>query len=96
VLPFLLGLKFKATAVIPLAMALIALKTWKALTLGLLSIVLSAAMVIFKLTRPPKVSTYEVYYPPSHHHLVDHPVYDHHAAARALPDDLAYSAYKTN
>ena len=51
-IPFLLGLKFKATALVPLALALIALKTWKALTLGLLSLVLSGAMVIFKLTKP--------------------------------------------
>ncbi|VVC90286.1 unnamed protein product [Leptidea sinapis] len=41
VLPFLLGLKFKASVLVPLALALIALKTWKALTLGLISLVLS-------------------------------------------------------
>jgi len=52
VLPFLLGLKFKATALVPLALSLIALKTWKALTLGLLSLVLSGAMVIFRFTKP--------------------------------------------
>lgn len=40
-LPFLLGLKFKASVLVPLALALIALKTWKALTLGLISLVLS-------------------------------------------------------
>jgi len=51
-IPFLLGLKFKATALVPLAFALIALKTWKAMTLGLLSLVLSGAMVIFKYTKP--------------------------------------------
>ena len=52
VLPFILGLKFKTTALIPLALSLIALKTWKALTLGLLSLVLSGAMVIFRFTKP--------------------------------------------
>jgi hypothetical protein len=52
VIPFLLGLKFKATALIPLALAMIALKTWKAFTLGLLSMVLSGAMIIFKITKP--------------------------------------------
>ena len=52
VIPFLLGLKFKTAVLLPLALALTALKTWKALTLGLLSLVLSAAMVIFKFTKP--------------------------------------------
>lgn len=51
-IPFLLGLKFKTTVLVPLAFALIALKTWKALTLGLLSMVLSAAMLIFKFAKP--------------------------------------------
>ncbi|XP_011880688.1 PREDICTED: uncharacterized protein LOC105569108 [Vollenhovia emeryi] len=67
-IPFLLGLKFKATALVPLALALIALKTWKALTLGLLSLVLSGAMVLFKLTKP-KVAYEVVHYghPPIEH-----------------------------
>ncbi|XP_011314386.1 uncharacterized protein Osi18 [Fopius arisanus] len=67
-IPFLLGLKFKATALVPLALALIALKTWKALTLGLLSMVLSGAMLIFKLTKP-KVAYEVVHYghPPVEH-----------------------------
>ncbi|XP_071557029.1 uncharacterized protein Osi18 [Temnothorax nylanderi] len=67
-IPFLLGLKFKATALVPLALGLIALKTWKALTLGLLSLVLSGAMVIFKLTKP-KVAYEVVHYghPPIEH-----------------------------
>ncbi|KAG8223565.1 hypothetical protein J437_LFUL003029 [Ladona fulva] len=64
VIPFLLGLKFKATALIPLALSLIALKTWKALTLGLLSLVLTGAMVIFRFGKPPKVVSYEVYHYP--------------------------------
>ncbi|KAJ0170862.1 hypothetical protein K1T71_013634 [Dendrolimus kikuchii] len=76
-LPFLLGLKFKASVLVPLALALIALKTWKALTLGLISLVLSGAMVIFKFTKP-KVVNYEVIHYPQHH--VEHHV-DHHAAA---------------
>lgn len=45
-LPFLLGLKFKASVLVPLALALIALKTWKALTLGLISLVLSGKLFI--------------------------------------------------
>ncbi|XP_012228123.1 uncharacterized protein Osi18 [Linepithema humile] len=69
IIPFLLGLKFKATAVVPIALALIALKTWKALTLGLLSLVLSGAMVIFKLTKP-KVAYEVVHYG---HPPVEHP-----------------------
>ncbi|XP_031786259.1 uncharacterized protein LOC100118417 [Nasonia vitripennis] len=68
-IPFLLGLKFKATALVPLALALIALKTWKALTLGLLSLVLSGAMLIFKLTKP-KVAYEVVHYG---HPPVEHP-----------------------
>ncbi|XP_011505143.1 PREDICTED: uncharacterized protein LOC105367967 [Ceratosolen solmsi marchali] len=68
-IPFLLGLKFKATALVPLALALIALKTWKALTLGLLSLVLSGAMLIFKLTKP-KVAYEVLHYG---HPPVEHP-----------------------
>ncbi|KAG7190688.1 hypothetical protein KM043_006766 [Ampulex compressa] len=68
-IPFLLGLKFKATALVPLAIALIALKTWKALTLGLLSMVLSGAMMIFKLSKP-KVAYEVVHYG---HPPVEHP-----------------------
>ncbi|KAL0811322.1 hypothetical protein ABMA28_009736 [Loxostege sticticalis] len=99
-LPFLLGLKFKASVLVPLALALIALKTWKALTLGLISLVLSGAMVIFKFTKP-KVVNYEVIHYPQHH--VEHHV-DHHAAAwdahgpyqaRSYEDahDIAYSGH---
>nr|XP_022918591.1 uncharacterized protein LOC111427605 [Onthophagus taurus] len=73
IVPFLLGLKFKTAVLVPLALALIALKTWKALTLGLLSMVLTGAMLIFKLSKP-KVTTYEVVHYPQHldHHHVDH------------------------
>ncbi|BES96448.1 osiris 18 [Nesidiocoris tenuis] len=85
VMPFILGLKFKATAVIPIAIALIALKTWKALTLGLLSLVLTAAMVIFRLTKP-KILNYEVYYPSHHHH-------DEHYHGRGL-NDLPYRGHQ--
>lgn len=79
VIPFLLGLKFKATVLIPLAIAVIALKTWKALTLGLLSLVLSAAMVIYKFTKPKVVGVEILHYPSpvhAHHH-------DGYAHARA-------------
>ncbi|KAL1137652.1 hypothetical protein AAG570_009348 [Ranatra chinensis] len=99
VLPFLLGLKFKAVVVIPLALAFIALKTWKALTLGLLSVVLSASMILFKLSRP-KVVNYELYYPPppppptAHHHIIADPsgppigafAFDHHRHHRQARD----------
>lgn len=51
-MPFLLGLKFKTTVLLPLAFALIALKAWKALTLGLISLVVSTAVVVFKLAKP--------------------------------------------
>ncbi|CAH2268245.1 jg22304 [Pararge aegeria aegeria] len=97
-LPFLLGLKFKASVLVPLALALIALKTWKALTLGLISLVLSGAMVIFKFTKP-KVVNYEVIHYPQHHveHHVDHhaPAWDAHGPyqARSYEDahEIAYS-----
>ncbi|CAG9569447.1 unnamed protein product [Danaus chrysippus] len=97
-LPFLLGLKFKASVLVPLALALIALKTWKALTLGLISLVLSGAMVIFKFTKP-KVVNYEVIHYPQHHveHHVDHhaPGWDAHGPyqARSYEDahEIAYS-----
>lgn len=69
ILPFLLGLKLKTTVLVPLALALIALKTWKAMTLGLLSLVLSGALVIFKIAKP-KIVNYEVVHYPQHH--VDH------------------------
>ncbi|XP_025836417.1 uncharacterized protein LOC108734494, partial [Agrilus planipennis] len=97
--PFLLGLKFKTAVLVPLALALIALKTWKALTLGLLSLVLTGALVIFRLTKP-KVTTYEVVHYPQHEHV-------HHIEAAAAPtgweqpvygrslnpQEMAYSAY---
>jgi hypothetical protein len=95
VIPFLLGLKFKATALVPLALALIALKTWKALTLGLLSIVLSGAMIIFKFTKP-KVVNYEVYHYPAAAPVIEHPAptYEQPGWGRAAdPQPLAYRAY---
>ncbi|XP_055383149.1 uncharacterized protein LOC129613201 [Condylostylus longicornis] len=79
-LPFLLGLKFKSTVLVPLALSLIALKTWKAMTLGLLSLVLSGAILIFKVAKP-KFAHYEVVHYPHHHHVehhVDHIVPHHH------------------
>ncbi|XP_055587010.1 uncharacterized protein LOC129739555 [Uranotaenia lowii] len=81
-IPFLLGIKFKSTVLVPLALALIALKTWKAMTLGLLSMVLSGAMVIFKFAKPKIVNYEVVHYPPPHHaHHVDHHIDHHHIAA---------------
>lgn len=71
-IPFLLGLKFKSTVLVPLSLALIALKSWKAMTLGLLSLVLAGAMVIFKFAKP-KIVNYEIVHFPHHpHHHVDH------------------------
>lgn len=86
---------------VPLAMALIALKTWKALTLGLLSLVMAGAIAIFKLAKP-KVVNYEVVHFPHHHvdhhhvdhHIDHHPHHLHHGWARQ--DDaqnLAYNAF---
>lgn len=63
-IPFLLGVKFNTTVLVPLALALIALKSWKAMTLGLLSIVLGAAMIIFKFAKP-KIVNYEIVHYPS-------------------------------
>ncbi|XP_049880833.1 uncharacterized protein LOC126377183 [Pectinophora gossypiella] len=96
-LPFLLGLKFKASVLVPLALALIALKTWKALTLGLISLVLSGAMVIFKFTKP-KVVNYEVIHYPQHHveHHVDHhaPAWDAHGPYQARSYEDAHDAHE--
>jgi hypothetical protein len=73
-IPFLLGLKFKTTVLVPIALALIALKTWKAMTLGLLSLVMTIAMVIFKFAKPKIVNYEVVHYPhPIDHHHVHHP-----------------------
>jgi hypothetical protein len=74
-IPFVLGLKFKTTVLLPLAFALIALKAWKALTLGLLSLVVSAAVVVFKLAKP-KVVNYEVVHYPHHYEHPHH--FEHH------------------
>ncbi|KAL1498045.1 hypothetical protein ABEB36_008905 [Hypothenemus hampei] len=102
ILPFLLGLKFKTAILVPLALTLIALKTWKALTLGLLSLVLTGALLIFKLTKPKAVN-YEVIHYPQHidHHVVDHPPissgWDHPGYGRQFDSqELAYNAYLTD
>nr|XP_023024688.1 uncharacterized protein LOC111512767 [Leptinotarsa decemlineata] len=103
IFPFLLGLKFKTAVLVPLALALIALKTWKALTLALLSLVLTGAIAMFSKFIGPKVPTYEVIHYPHHPVHVDydhidvvpapavsygHPVY----AARAFDEQqLAYT-----
>ncbi|GLV32660.1 Osiris 18 [Carabus blaptoides fortunei] len=98
-IPFLLGLKFKTAVLVPLALALIALKTWKAMTLGLLSLVLTGAMLIFKFTKP-KIVNYEVVHYPHHHdvHHVEHAApagWDHAGYGRELTgDQLAYNAYQ--
>ncbi|XP_057652281.1 uncharacterized protein LOC130891502 [Diorhabda carinulata] len=109
IFPFLLGLKFKAALIIPFALALIALKTWKALTLGLLSLVLTGAISIFSKLLAPKVPAYEVVHHPHH---IDHHVGYHHIdvlpapavpavpvgaplyVARNLGQNLAYSAHR--
>ncbi|KAL1401354.1 hypothetical protein pipiens_006673 [Culex pipiens pipiens] len=88
-IPFLLGIKFKSTVLVPLALALIALKTWKAMTLGLLSMVLSGAMVIFKFAKPKIVNYEVVHYPPPHTHHVDHHIDHHHIASPHVHWDAA-------
>lgn len=107
IIPFLVGLKFKTSVMVPLAMALIALKTWKALTLGLLSLVLGGALFIFKLAKPKVVNYEVVHYPHHDHHHIDHHHVDHahidHAHAHHLQhgwgrqaadsQELAYSAF---
>jgi Protein of unknown function (DUF1676) len=76
-IPFFLGLKLKTTVMVPLALAMIAVKAWKAITLSLLSLVLGGAIVIFKLLKP-KVVNYEVVHYPHHHHHLDHHLDHHH------------------
>lgn len=83
-IPFLLGLKFKTTVLVPITLALIALKTWKAMTLGLLSLVMTIAMVIFKFAKPKIVNYEVVHYPhPIDHHHIHHP--PPHAHVHAHP-----------
>ncbi|KAJ8976985.1 hypothetical protein NQ317_013986 [Molorchus minor] len=92
ILPFLLGLKFKTAVVVPITLAIIALKTWKALTLGLLSLVLTGALLIFRLTKP-KVVNYEVIHYPQH---VEHPApgWEHAGYGRHFDHNkLAYNDY---
>lgn len=72
-----MGLKFKTTVLIPVAIAIIALKTWKALTLGLLSLVLSAAMVIYRFTKPKVVGVEILHYPSPSLHTHHHDGYAH-------------------
>lgn len=80
-IPFLLGLKFKTTVLVPLTLALIAMKTWKAMTLGLLSMVMTIAMVIFKFAKP-KIVNYEVVHYP---HPIEHVHHPHPPPAHAHP-----------
>lgn len=109
IIPFLLGLKFKATALLPLALALIALKTWKALTLGLLSLVLSGALLMFRFATKPKILSYEVvhhappvihsapiapHYIDHHDHIHDHHAYDHPPFNKRSLDYLNNSPYR--
>ncbi|XP_063706259.1 uncharacterized protein LOC134835317 [Culicoides brevitarsis] len=96
-IPFLLGLKFKSTVLVPLSLALIALKSWKAMTLGLLSLVLAGAMVIFKFAKP-KIVNYEIVHFPHHPHVphVDHHPIIHdgpHWARKLESEELAYKGY---
>ena len=90
-IPFLLGLKFKTTVLVPIALALIALKTWKAMTLGLLSLVLTGAMVIFKFAKP-KVVNYEVVHYP--HHVDHHHDHIEHAPHVHLPHPHHHVAFE--
>lgn len=83
--PFLLGLKFKTTVLVPLALALIALKTWKAMTLGLLSLVMTGAMVIFKFAKPKIVNYEVVHYPHPIEHHVHGPPHIHAPPPHAHP-----------
>ncbi|XP_055677155.1 uncharacterized protein LOC129786281 [Lutzomyia longipalpis] len=99
-IPFLLGLKIKTFGLVPLALALIALKTWKAMTLGLLSLVVAGAIVIFRLAKP-KVVNYEVVHYPHHHHIEHHVDHPHHVhfdppqgwSRQMDAQEMAYSSY---
>lgn len=94
IIPFLVGLKFKASVLVPLAITMIALKTWKALTLGLLSLVLAGSIAVFKLVKP-KVVNYEVVHFPHPHHVDHHHGHHlHHGWARQdYAQNLAYNAF---
>jgi hypothetical protein len=87
-LPFLLMLKLKAAALIPLALGALALLALKALIVGKLALVLSGLIGLQKLlSSKHSTQSYEV---------VAHPHYseEHGHYGRSLePQDIAYRAY---
>lgn len=86
-LPFLLMLKLKAAALIPLALGGLALLALKALIVGKLALVLSALIGLQKLLGSKHHSqSYEV---------VAHPHYseEHAHYGRSLNNDLPYAAH---
>nr|CAH7742902.1 unnamed protein product [Callosobruchus chinensis] len=101
ILPFLLGLKFKTAVLVPLALALIALKTWKALTLSLLSLVLTGTISVFSkfVSKTPAYEVLHYSQPHVDYHHVDVPVpavaYGHpvYAGRELSAQDIAYNAH---
>ncbi|CAH1966049.1 unnamed protein product [Acanthoscelides obtectus] len=101
IIPFLLGLKFKTAVLVPLALALIALKTWKALTLSLLSLVLTGTISVFSkfVSKAPAYEVLHYSQPHVDYHHVDVPVpavaYGHpvYAGRELSAQDIAYSAH---
>ncbi|XP_046409232.1 uncharacterized protein LOC124174167 [Ischnura elegans] len=71
-LPLLLLLKLKIAALIPLAIAAIALIAGKALLIGKLALVLAIVLGLKKLFSQEKVVTYEVVAHPHHSHSHSH------------------------
>ncbi|KAL1498046.1 hypothetical protein ABEB36_008906 [Hypothenemus hampei] len=70
IFPFLLGLKFNTAVLVPITLGLIALKTWKAFTFGLISLVLTGAVAVFsKFLKPPQYEV--VHYPHIDTHHID-------------------------
>ncbi|XP_067007006.1 uncharacterized protein Osi9 [Anabrus simplex] len=98
-LPLLLLLKLKATALIPVALGALALLSLKALIVGKLALLLAGLIAVQKLlANRQNTQTYEVVAHPhiSHSHVSSYAdEHGHGHYGRSLPDaqQLAYSAY---
>ncbi|XP_019870378.1 uncharacterized protein LOC109598915 [Aethina tumida] len=92
-IPILVFILLKAMTLIPLALGILAIKTWNAIQLSFVSFVAALGMAVWKLcgkiahdTAPQIIHEHA----PWHHDVV----HDHHARAkRSVEQQMAYSAY---
>lgn len=91
-LPFLMLLKLKAAALLPLAIGVLALISLKALVIGKLALIISAIIGLKKLLEHKHSSSYEVVAHP--HHSFSYGGDEHHGSFRRSIDaqKLAYNA----